>query len=129
MALPTQADACGSTAIECFRRLAHRCWPPLPTNRISCDVGSDDLLGKKRHPVCSVSVTPSKARLIGFGYKWKLQSIATERSSRVSLRSTQLFLTVSMRLESISTNDDMLDGSTERRLTLAEVEPSNVLDS
>ena len=45
MALPTQADACGSTAIECFRRLAHRCWPPLPTNRISCDVGSDDLLG------------------------------------------------------------------------------------
>ena len=72
-----------------------------------------------------MSVTPSKARLSGFGYEWKLHSIATERNSRVSLRSTQLFLTVSMRLESISTNDDLLDGSTERRLTLAEVEPSN----
>ena len=58
-----------------------------------------------------------------------LHSIATERSSRVSLRSTQLFLTVSMRLENISTNDDLLDGSTERRLTLAEVEPSNGLYS
>ena len=57
--------------------------------------------------------------------QWNFQSIATERSSRVSLRSTQLFLTVSMRLENISTNDDLLDGSTERRLTLAEVEPSN----
>ena len=32
-------------------------------------------------------------------------------------------------VESISTNDDMLDGSTERRLTLAEVEPSNGLYS
>jgi len=32
-----------------------------------------------------------------------------------------------MRLENISTNDDLLDGSTERRLTLAEVEPSNGL--
>ena len=81
------------------------------------------------HPVCSVSVTPSKTRLIGFCYKWKIQSIATERSNRVSFRSTQLFLTVSMRLENISTNDDMLDGSTERRLTLAEVEPSNGLGS
>ena len=81
------------------------------------------------HPVCSVSVTPSKSRLIGFGYKWKIQSIATERSSRVSLRSTQLFLTVTMRLENISTNDDLLDGSTERRLTLAEVEPSNGFSS
>ena len=29
----------------------------------------------------------------------------------------------------ISTNDDLLDGSTERRLTLAEVEPSNGLCS
>ena len=29
-----------------------------------------------------------------------------------------------MRLENISTNDDLLDGSTKRRLTLAEVEPS-----
>ena len=29
----------------------------------------------------------------------------------------------------ISTNDDLLDGSTERRLTLAEVEPSNGLYS
>ena len=77
------------------------------------------------HPFCSVSVTPSKARLIGFGNGWKLQSIATERSSRVSLRSTQLFLTVSMRLGYWSSNDDLLDGSTERRLTLAEVEPSN----
>ncbi|WP_302983563.1 hypothetical protein [Paraprevotella clara] len=81
------------------------------------------------HPVCSVSSTSSKARLIGFCYKWKFQSIATERSSRVSLRSTLLFLTVSMRLENISTNDDLLDGSTERRLTLAEVEPSNGLCS
>ena len=78
---------------------------------------------KMYHPVCSVSATPSKARLIGFGYEWKLQSIATERSSRVSLRSTQLFLTVSMRLDSWSSNDDLSDGSTERRL--AEVEPSN----
>ena len=82
-----------------------------------------------RHPVRSVSSTPSKARLIGFGYKWELQSIATERSSRVSLRSTQLFLTVSMRLENISTNDDLLDGSTERRLMLAEIEPSNGFSS
>ena len=32
---------------------------------------------------------------------------------------------MSMRLENTSTNDDLLDGSTERRLTLAEVEPSN----
>ena len=40
--------------------------PPPPTNRISCDAGSDDLLGRICHPVCSVSVTPSKARLIGF---------------------------------------------------------------
>ena len=56
---------------------------------------------------------------------WKFQSIATERNSRVSLCSTQLFLTVSMRLENISTNDNLLDGSTERRLMLAEVEPSN----
>ena len=78
-----------------------------------------------RHPVCSVSATPSKTRLIGFDYKWELQSIATERSSRVSLRSTQLFLTMSMRLGSWSSNGNMLDGSTERRLTLAEVEPSN----
>jgi hypothetical protein len=55
------------------------------------------------------------------------QSIATERNSRVSLCSTQLFLTMAMRLENTSTNDDLLDGSTERRLTLAEVEPSNGL--
>ena len=54
-----------------------------------------------------------------------LPSIATERSSRVSLRSTQLFLTVSIRSGSWSSNGDLLDGSTERRLTLAEVEPSN----
>jgi len=32
-----------------------------------------------------------------------------------------------MRLESWSSNGDLLDGSTERRLTLAEVEPSNGL--
>ena len=121
----TQADACRSRAIECFWWLAHRCWSPLPTHRISCDAGSDDLFGKMCHPVCSMSATPSKAQLIGFGYEWKLHSIATERSSRVSLRSTQLFLTVSMRLENTSTNDDLLDGSIERRLTLAEVEPSN----
>ena len=54
-----------------------------------------------------------------------LHSIATERNRRVSLCYTQLFLTVSMRLGSWSSNDDLLDGSTERRLTLAEVEPSN----
>ena len=82
-------------------------------------------LGKMYHPVCSVSVTPSKARLSGFGYEWKLHSIATERSSRVPLRSTQLFLTVSMRLGSWSSNGNMFDGSTKRRLTLAEVESSN----
>ncbi len=121
----TQADACGSRAIEWFWRLSHRCWFPLPTYRISCDAGSDNLLGRICHPVCSVSATPSKARLIGFGNGWKLHSIATERSIRVSLRSTQLFLTVSMRLENTSTNDDLLDGSIERRLTLAEVEPSD----
>ena len=123
----TQADACGSRAIGWFIRPAHRCWSSLPTYRIVCDAGSDDLLGRICHPVCSVSATPSKTRLIGFWNKWKLQSIATERSSRVSLRSTQLFLTMSMRLENTSTNDDLLDGSTERRLTLAEVEPSNGL--
>ena len=26
-----------------FWRLVHRCWPPLPTYRYSCDAGSDDL--------------------------------------------------------------------------------------
>ena len=57
------------------------------------------------HPVYSMSATPSKARLNGFCNKWGLQSIATERSSRVSLRSTQLFLTVSMRSGCWS-NDD-----------------------
>ena len=84
----TQADACGSRAIDWFRRLAHRCWPPLPTYRISCDAGSDDLLGRMFHPVCSVSVTPSKARLIGLGYKWKLQSVAIERTCKAPLRFT-----------------------------------------
>jgi hypothetical protein len=73
-----------------------------------------------------VFATPSKAQLNGFGNEWKLQSIATERSSMVPLRSTWLGLTVSMRLKKISTNDDLPDGSTERRLTFAEVEPSNV---
>ena len=68
----TQTDACGSRAIEWFRRLAHGCWPSLPTYRISCDAGSDDLLGKMRHPVCSMSATPSKVRLIGFCYKWRV---------------------------------------------------------
>ena len=67
----TQADACGSRAIEWFWRLAHRCWSPLPTYRIACDAGSDDLLGRMCHPVCSVSMTPSKARLIGFCYEWR----------------------------------------------------------
>ena len=123
----TQADACGSRAIEWFMQLARRCLSPLPTYRIACDAGSDDLLGKMYHPVCSVSATPSKARLIGFGYEWKIQSIDTVRSSRVSLRSTQMFLTVSMRLGSWSSSGNLLDGSTERRLTLAEVEPSNGL--
>ena len=120
---------CRSRAIECFCQLAHRYCPPLPTYHIACDAGSDDHFGKICHPVCSVSVTPSKARLIGFCYKWKIQSIASERSIRVSLRSTQLFLTVSMRLGNWSSNGDLLDGSTERRLTLAEVEPSNGLYS
>lgn len=64
-------------------------------------------------------MTPSKARLIGFCYKWKFQSIATERNSRVSLRSTQLFLTMSMRLGCCSSNDDLLDGSTEWFIKLA----------
>ena len=62
----TQADTCGSRAIEWFIRLAHRCWSPLPTYRILCDAGSDDLWGKMYHPFCSVSATPSKVRLIGF---------------------------------------------------------------
>ena len=53
----TQADACGSRAIKWFRQLAHRCWSPLPTYRILCDAGSDGLLGRICHPVCSVSVT------------------------------------------------------------------------
>ena len=83
----TQADACGNRAIEWFQQLAHRCWSPLPTYRIVCDAGSDDLLGRICHPFCSVSMTPSKARLIGFYYKWKIQSIATERYSRNSLYS------------------------------------------
>ena len=53
----TQADACGSRAIEWFIQLAHRCWPPLPTYRIACDAGSDDLLGRICHPFYSVSAT------------------------------------------------------------------------
>jgi len=85
-----------------------------------------NVLGDVTIRFCSVSVTPSKARLIGFYYKWKFQSIATVRSSRVSLRSTQLLLTVAMGLESWSSNGDLLDGSTERRLTLAEVELTDV---
>ena len=84
----TQADACGSRAIECFRQLAHRCWSPLPTNRILCDAGSDDLLGRICHPVCSVSVTPSKARLIGFAISGGLQSVAIERTCKAPLRFT-----------------------------------------
>ena len=67
--------------------------------------------------------------MVGLSFFCMFHSIATERSSRVSLRSTQLFLTVSMRLGSWSSNDDLHDGSTERRLTLAEVEPSNGLYS
>ena len=61
----TQAYACRSRAIEWFMQLAHRCWSPLPTYRILCDAESDDLWGRICHPVCSVSVTPSKTRLIG----------------------------------------------------------------
>ena len=87
--------------------------------------GSDDHFWKISHPVCSVSVTPNKAQLIGFCNIWKLQSIATERSSRVSLRSTQQFLTVPMRLGSWFSNDDLHGGSIKRRLTLAEVELLN----
>ena len=49
----TQADACGSRAIEWFWRLAHGCWPSLPTYRISCDAGSDDLFGR-----CAIRFAP-----------------------------------------------------------------------
>ena len=42
----TQPDACGSRAIEWFSQLAQSCCPPLPTYRISCDAGSDDLFGR-----------------------------------------------------------------------------------
>ena len=62
----TLADACRSRAIDWFWWLAHMCWFPLPTYRIACDAGSDDLWESMCHPFCSVSVTPSKARLIGF---------------------------------------------------------------
>ena len=50
----TQADACGSRAIEWFMQLAHRCWSPLPTIRISCDAGSDDLFGNE----CAIWFAP-----------------------------------------------------------------------
>ena len=43
----TQPDACGSRAIEWFSQLAQSCCPPLPTYRISCDAGSDDLFGNE----------------------------------------------------------------------------------
>lgn len=84
----TQADACGSKAIRWFIRPAHRCWSPLPIYRISCDAGSDYLLGRMYHPFCSVSVTPSKARLIGFGCEWKFQYVAIERTCKAPLRFT-----------------------------------------
>lgn len=84
----TQADACGSRAIEWFMQLAHRCWSPLPTIRISYNAGSDYLLGRMYHPFCSVSVTPSKARLIGFGCEWKFQYVAIERTCKAPLRFT-----------------------------------------
>ena len=57
------------SSAEWLWRLAHGCWSPLPTYRILCDARSDDLLGRICHPFCSVSVTPSKARLSGFGYQ------------------------------------------------------------
>jgi hypothetical protein len=40
------------------------------------------------HPVCFVSVTPSKARLNGFGCEWKIQYVAIERTYKASLRFT-----------------------------------------
>ena len=49
----TQADACGSRAIEWLWQLTHRGWSPLPTFRISCDAGSDDLLGR-----CAIRFAP-----------------------------------------------------------------------
>ena len=79
---------------------------------------------------CAIRFVPclrhqAKPGCLAFATSGGLQSIATERSIRFSLRSTQLFLTVSMRLGNWPSNGNMLDGSTERRLTFAEVEPSN----
>ena len=93
----TQADACGSRAIEWFIQLAHRCWPPLPTYRIACDAGSDDLSGKYV-PFGLLRVSDTKQNSTDrLWLQVETPVHATERSSRVSLRSTQLFLTVSIR--------------------------------
>ena len=67
----TQVDACGSRVIEWYWWLVHRCWSPLPTYRIACDAGMTTFWGWMCHPICSVSATPSKARLIGFCNKWR----------------------------------------------------------
>ncbi len=40
-----------------YRTQACRSRATILTNRIACDAGSDYLLGKMCHPVCSVSVT------------------------------------------------------------------------
>ena len=53
----TQADACRSRAIGWFWQLSHRGWSPLPTIRISCDAGSDDLLGDAPSGLLRVSDT------------------------------------------------------------------------
>ena len=40
-----------------------------------------------------MSVTPSKARLIGFGCEWKFQYVAIERTCKAPLRFTLYVLT------------------------------------
>ncbi len=120
----TQADACGSRAIEWFRLYLGRyfrliAFYAMPEVTTFCEKCAIRFVPCLRHQ--------AKPGWLAFATSGGLQSIATERSIRVSLRSTLLFLTVSMRLGSWSSNDDLLDGSTERRLTLAEVEPSNGL--
>ena len=118
----TQADACGSRAIEWFRLYLGRyfrliAFYAMPEVTTFCEKCAIRFVPCLRHQ--------AKPGWLAFATSGGLQSIATERSIRVSLRSTQLFLTVSMRLGSWPSNGNMLDGSTERRLTLAEVEPSN----
>ena len=82
----TQADACGSRAIEWFMQLAHRCWSPLPTIRISCDAGSDDLFGNE----CAIWFAPCLQHQAKLGWMASatsggLQSVAIERTCKASL--------------------------------------------